>query len=51
MPHAQILNVVTCAAPDCVQPGTRDIPVTVDKDGNVLTLEFCEQCAQRGVHT
>jgi hypothetical protein len=51
MPHAQILNLITCAAPGCVQPGTRDIPVTVDRDGEVLTLEFCDECVRRGTYT
>lgn len=47
MPHAEVENLVTCAAPECVQPGTILIPVgfAIDKGSDVIELEFCERCA------
>ncbi len=45
--HAEKANLITCAASECVQPGTRDIPMTVNNDGEIITLEFCDRCAER----
>ncbi len=45
--HAQVANLITCADPSaCVQPGTREIPVSVSLEGVVLTLEFCPKHAE-----
>jgi hypothetical protein len=45
--HAQIANLVTCAAPLCVQPGESLHVVGPDSEGNDVALEFCDSCLVR----
>lgn len=48
MPHAQIEGHITCAAPECVQPGTVLLPVGLDENGDLIELEFCARHIETG---